>query len=177
MLRLRVRPRHELAVARHDATAINLSDIASRPAEDPITGTSLAAMRSLLAPARTRSGPARPSIRWFPPRPRITSFRREPVRRFPRALPRTHWCVKRRSCVPSTSTTRISPGPSSIPPPGEYALAALEHLEIASHLDEFDTLRDLRSQSEYKAVSVDSEVVREAFEHATAIVDAITRGL
>lgn len=60
---------------------------------------------------------------------------------------------------------------------GEYALAALDHLGIASHLDEFDMPRDLRDQSEYEALSVDVDDVREAFEHATAIVDAVVRDL
>lgn len=72
---------------------------------------------------------------------------------------------------------RVTRGPGAHAKTGEYALAALDHLGIASHLDEFDTLRDLRNQSEYEALSVHAEVAREALEHATAIVDAITRDL
>jgi hypothetical protein len=68
---------------------------------------------------------------------------------------------------------RVTRGPGAHAKTGEYASAALDHLDIASHLDEFDTLRDLRNQTEYEALSVDIEDVREAFEHASAIVDAI----
>ena len=60
---------------------------------------------------------------------------------------------------------------------GEYALAALDHLDIGRHLDEFDALRDLRNQSEYEAHHVDLSEVREALEHAQAIVEAIVRDL
>jgi hypothetical protein len=60
---------------------------------------------------------------------------------------------------------------------GEYALAALDHLDVGSHLDEFDALRDLRNQSEYEALHVDVEEVREALEHARAIVGAIAGDL
>ncbi len=72
---------------------------------------------------------------------------------------------------------RVTRGPGAHAKTGEYALAALDHLGIASHLDEFDTLRDLRNQSEYEVLSVDLDDVRETFEHATAIVDAIARDL
>jgi hypothetical protein len=72
---------------------------------------------------------------------------------------------------------RVTRGPGAHAKTGGYALAALDQLGIASHLDEFDTLRDLRNQSEYEALSVDVDDVREAFEHATAIVDAVVRDL
>jgi HEPN domain len=72
---------------------------------------------------------------------------------------------------------RVTRGPGAHAKTGEYALAALDHLDIGSHLDEFDTLRDLRNQSEYEALSVDLEDVREALEQATAIVHAIARDL
>ncbi len=72
---------------------------------------------------------------------------------------------------------RVTRGPGAHAKTGEYALAALDHLGIASHLDEFDTLRDLRNQTEYEALSVDPDDAREALEHATAIVDAVTRDL
>jgi hypothetical protein len=72
---------------------------------------------------------------------------------------------------------RVASGPGAHTKTGEYALAALDHLDIEAHLDEFDTLRDLRNQSEYEALSVDVDNVRQAIEHATAIVDAVARDL
>jgi HEPN domain len=72
---------------------------------------------------------------------------------------------------------RVARGPGAHAKTGEYALAALDHLDIEAHLDEFDTLRDLRNQSEYEALSVGVEDVREAVEHATAIVDAVAHDL
>lgn len=72
---------------------------------------------------------------------------------------------------------RVTRGPGAHAKTGEYALAALDHLDIGSHLDEFDVLRDLRNQSEYEALQVAVEEVREALEHASAIVEAITDDL
>jgi hypothetical protein len=60
---------------------------------------------------------------------------------------------------------------------GEYALAALDQLGIGDDLDEFDTLRDLRNQSEYDATRVDVADVREALKHVRAIVEAVARDL
>jgi hypothetical protein len=72
---------------------------------------------------------------------------------------------------------RVTRGPGAHAKTGEYAVAALDHLAIASHLAEFDTLRDLRNQTEYEALSVDPDDAREALEHARAIVEAIARDL
>lgn len=72
---------------------------------------------------------------------------------------------------------RVTRGPGAHMKAGEYALAALDLLDIGSHLDEFDAVRDLRNQSEYEAHQVDLEEVREALEHASAIVEAIARDL
>lgn len=72
---------------------------------------------------------------------------------------------------------RVARGPGAHAKTGEYALAALDHLDIEAHLDEFDTLRDLRNQSEYEALSMGVDDVREAVEHATAVVDAVARDL
>lgn len=72
---------------------------------------------------------------------------------------------------------RVARGPGAHAKTGEYALAALDHLDIGAHLDEFDTLRDLRNQSEYEGLTVGVDDVREAFEHATAVVDAVARDL
>jgi hypothetical protein len=68
---------------------------------------------------------------------------------------------------------RVTRGPGGHAKTGAYALAALDHLDIGSHLDEFDALRDRRNQSEYDALQVDVEEVREALEHVSAIVEAI----
>jgi hypothetical protein len=68
---------------------------------------------------------------------------------------------------------RVTRGPGAHAKTGEYAVAALDHLSIGSHLDEFDALRDLRNQSEYEALHVDVAEVREALEHASVIVQAI----
>jgi len=68
---------------------------------------------------------------------------------------------------------RVTRGPGAHAKTGEYARAALDHLDIGSHLDEFDALRDLRNQSEYEALHLDVEEVREALEHVSAIVEAI----
>ena len=72
---------------------------------------------------------------------------------------------------------RVTRGPGAHAKTGDYALAALDHLDIAAHLDEFDALRDLRNQSEYDALHVDVDEVREALEHVRVIVEAIARDL
>ncbi|HLE98810.1 MAG TPA: HEPN domain-containing protein [Gaiellaceae bacterium] len=72
---------------------------------------------------------------------------------------------------------RVTRGPGAHAKAGAYALAALDHLDIGSHLDEFDALRDLRNQSEYEALNVDVEEVRNALEHVSVIVEAIAGDL
>jgi hypothetical protein len=72
---------------------------------------------------------------------------------------------------------RISKGPRGHVKIGEYALAALDALDIQAHLDEFDALRTIRNQSEYEAMFVQPEDVPQALEHAQAIVDAVARAL
>ncbi len=72
---------------------------------------------------------------------------------------------------------RVARGPGAHWNTGAYALAALDHLDIGSHLDQFDALRDVRNQSEYEALQVDFEEVREALEHVRAIVEAIAYDL
>jgi hypothetical protein len=72
---------------------------------------------------------------------------------------------------------RVGRGPGAHAKTGEYAQAALGHLGIGPHLDEFDALRDLRNQSEYEALSVEISEAREALEHASAIVETIAGDL
>lgn len=68
---------------------------------------------------------------------------------------------------------RVTKGAGGHRKTGEYALAALDALDIGPHLDEFDALRQLRNQSEYEALFVQSDEVEHAREHARAIVDAV----
>jgi hypothetical protein len=68
---------------------------------------------------------------------------------------------------------RVTRGPGAHAKTGEYGQAALDHLNISAHLDEFDALRDLRNQSEYEALSVEIGEVREALGHASVLVEAI----
>ena len=72
---------------------------------------------------------------------------------------------------------RVTRGPGAHAKTGEYALAALDHLDLGSHLDEFDALRALRNQSEYEALHVDVAEIREGLEHVRAIVEAIAGDL
>ena len=72
---------------------------------------------------------------------------------------------------------RVTRGPGAHAKTGEYALAALDHLGIGLHLDEFDALRALRHQSEYEALHLDVAEVREGLEHVRAIVEAIAGDL
>ena len=60
---------------------------------------------------------------------------------------------------------------------GEYGRVALDHLDIDRHLDEFELLRQMRNQSAYEALRIDEDEVREAFEHASAVVEAVAREL
>lgn len=60
---------------------------------------------------------------------------------------------------------------------GSYARAALDEQGIEEHLDAFDELRQLRNQSEYDALLLDSDDVDEALAHADAIIRAVEREL
>lgn len=72
---------------------------------------------------------------------------------------------------------RVARGPGGHLKTGEYALAALDALAIDAHLDEFDSLRIARNQSEYEALFVQPDEVAEALYHAEAIVEAVARAL
>ena len=72
---------------------------------------------------------------------------------------------------------RISKGPGGHVKTGGYALAALDHLEIGEHLEEFDTLRIVRNQSEYGALFVAEDDVENARRHAGTIVEAVAVSL
>ena len=56
---------------------------------------------------------------------------------------------------------------------GAYALAALDASKIEEHIEAFDDLRQLRNQSEYDAVTLDSADVADALARARAIIAAI----
>jgi len=68
---------------------------------------------------------------------------------------------------------RVTGGPGAHMKTGAYAQAALDHLDIGPHLDQFDALRDLRNQSEYDALHPEAGEVRDALEYVRAIVEAI----
>ena len=57
---------------------------------------------------------------------------------------------------------RVTRGPGAHKKTGEYAQAALDHLDVDWHVDEFDLLRNRRHQAEYDARHVEVEEVREA---------------
>ena len=60
---------------------------------------------------------------------------------------------------------------------GEYAQAALDDPDLASHLRAFDRMRRLRNRSQYDALPVDDADVGYALEHARAIVEAVEADL
>jgi hypothetical protein len=72
---------------------------------------------------------------------------------------------------------RITKGPGGHVKTGAYAQAALDGLGLDEHLDAFETLRQLRNQSEYSALWVGPDEVREAAAHAAAIVEAVATAL
>lgn len=72
---------------------------------------------------------------------------------------------------------RVTRGPGAHVKTGRYAAAALDQHDVGDHLEEFDTLRDLRNQAEYGAMEVAAEDVREALVHVSAIVSAIADDL
>ncbi len=72
---------------------------------------------------------------------------------------------------------RVTKGAGGHVKTGEYALAALDALEIRDHLDEFDALRAIRNQSEYEALFVGVDEIEETHAHAYAIVEAVAAEL
>jgi hypothetical protein len=72
---------------------------------------------------------------------------------------------------------RITKGLGGHMKTGEYAVAALDMLDVEDHLDEFESLRIARNQSEYHAVFISQDDVVEAVAHADAIVEAVARTL
>lgn len=68
---------------------------------------------------------------------------------------------------------RLGKGPGAHVRTGKYALAALDELDIEAHLDEFEALRQLRDQSEYEALFIESNDVQHALAHARAVVEAV----
>ena len=60
---------------------------------------------------------------------------------------------------------------------GQYAMAALDHLDVAENIEAFDDLRQLRNQSEYDALMVGPAEVAEILSHAYALVAAISDDL
>ncbi|MEW6582037.1 MAG: HEPN domain-containing protein [Actinomycetota bacterium] len=72
---------------------------------------------------------------------------------------------------------RVKPGKGHHHRTGRYALAALDHLGIADHVEAFEDLRQMRNQSEYDVFTVEIGDVEEAISHAEALVTAIAEDL
>lgn len=72
---------------------------------------------------------------------------------------------------------RVGSGQGAHAKTGQYASAALHDETLEPHLDAFDDLRALRNQSEYDALVLDDGDVRDALDHARAIVEAVERDL
>jgi HEPN domain len=60
---------------------------------------------------------------------------------------------------------------------GRYALAAIDDPRLEEHLEAFDELRQLRNQSEYDAVVLDSDDANEVLAHADAVITAVADDL
>jgi len=54
-----------------------------------------------------------------------------------------------------------------------YARAALDRLDVAETLEEFDALRLLRNQSEYDALFIDPSETAQAHKHAVLLIKAV----
>jgi HEPN domain len=72
---------------------------------------------------------------------------------------------------------RVTRGPGHHVRTGKYALAALDDERVEEHLEAFDELRQLRNQSEYDAVLLDTDDVTDALARAEAIIDAVGKDL
>ncbi len=72
---------------------------------------------------------------------------------------------------------RVKKGPGHHQRTGRYALAALDDLHVEDHIEAFDSLRQLRNQSEYDALMVEPDEVEEILEHARALVGAVSAAL
>jgi HEPN domain len=60
---------------------------------------------------------------------------------------------------------------------GRYAMAAIDDPRLQEHLEVFDELRQLRNQSEYDAVLLDTSDVNDALARADAIIGAVSKDL
>ena len=60
---------------------------------------------------------------------------------------------------------------------GRYAAAAIDDAQLEEHLGAFDELRQLRNQSEYDALILDSSDVADALARADAIIAAVVKDL
>jgi HEPN domain len=68
---------------------------------------------------------------------------------------------------------RVMRGPGHHARIGRYALAAIDDPRLEEHLEAFDELRQLRNQSEYDALVLDSDDVADALARADAIMTAV----
>ena len=68
---------------------------------------------------------------------------------------------------------RVTKGKGHHARTGRYAIAAIDDARLDEHLEAFDELRQLRNQSEYDALLLDSEDVTDALARADAIINAV----
>ena len=68
---------------------------------------------------------------------------------------------------------RVAKGKGNHTRTGRYAIAAIDDDRVEEHLKGFDELRQLRNQSEYDALVLNSEDVVDALACALAIIDAV----
>jgi len=72
---------------------------------------------------------------------------------------------------------RVTRGPGHHARTGSYAVAALDDPRMEEHLEAFDELRQLRNQSEYDALLLESDDVVDALARADAIITAVADDL
>ncbi len=72
---------------------------------------------------------------------------------------------------------RVTKGKGHHARTGRYAIAAIDDARVDEHLEAFDELRQLRNQSEYDALVLDSDDVTDALARAHAIIHAVDKDL
>jgi len=72
---------------------------------------------------------------------------------------------------------RVTKGKGHHARTGRYAIAAIDDARVDEHLEAFDELRQLRNQSEYDALLLNSDDVADALARADAIINAVDNDL
>lgn len=68
---------------------------------------------------------------------------------------------------------RVTKGKGHHARTGRYAIAAIDDARVQEHLEAFDELRQIRNQSEYDALLLDTDDVTDALARADAIIKAV----